>query len=301
MFVIKSLLLQGLSRGFTIHSIQGFVSTIFLVEYPHKLLLLDSGCASDVARVKSFITERLKRPMADLRLVVVTHCHPDHQGGAHLYSKDHGIKIAAPSNINTWYDGILGVVQHRLDISLGYYVKACQRFGFLMALPLLPMLFMAAWLPYWSYYPRCLRFDHPLHDGQTLPGFDEWNVIAIPGHTSHMVSLYHKPSKTLYTSDLMVQPKPGGKFRMPLPVNFPSLMHTTLSWLQREVLVETLLLAHGGEQAVNAFPAVVSKLQGQLQNDTRSLLVSKIISLPTRETRRVNAELCGGRAWTHPR
>ena len=52
------------------------------------------------------------------------------------------------------------------------------------------------------------------------------------------------------TFPAQVQPKPGGRFRMPLPVNFPSLMHSTLSSLRQEVPVETLLLAHGGEQPV---------------------------------------------------
>ena len=71
--------LLAAARPFKVHSIPGIISTIFLVEYPHKLLLLDAGCASDVPRVHDFIVHRLQRPFTDLKLVVATHAHPDHQ------------------------------------------------------------------------------------------------------------------------------------------------------------------------------------------------------------------------------
>ncbi len=64
-----------------IHTLEGYIQNIYLVEYPDKLMLLDGCCRADVDTVFDYITEQLKRPITDLKLIVVTHMHPDHIGG----------------------------------------------------------------------------------------------------------------------------------------------------------------------------------------------------------------------------
>lgn len=66
-----------------IHTIQGYIQTIYLAEYPDKLLLLDGASRADITYLCQFIEQQLARPLSDLKVVVVTHMHPDHAGAAH--------------------------------------------------------------------------------------------------------------------------------------------------------------------------------------------------------------------------
>ena len=109
-------------QPFKIHTIEGYIQSLFLVEYPEKLLLLDSGCRSDVPVVHQFIEEELGRSIRDLALVVVTHAHPDHSGGAHYYQQRYGIPIAGTHEMNDWYKGISGIFTQFVDIFLTHYV-----------------------------------------------------------------------------------------------------------------------------------------------------------------------------------
>lgn len=66
-----------------LHRIQGYIQTMYLAEYPDKLMLLDGASRADIPHLEDFIEHQLHRPFSDLKLVVVTHMHPDHAGGAH--------------------------------------------------------------------------------------------------------------------------------------------------------------------------------------------------------------------------
>ena len=62
--------------------------------FPHYILLNTNinfccltSCRCDLRVVQEFIEEKLERTMQDLKLVLVTHMHPDHAGGAHLYQE----------------------------------------------------------------------------------------------------------------------------------------------------------------------------------------------------------------------
>ena len=61
-----------------IHTLSGYIQHIYLAEHEHGLLLLDGCSRADVETVSQFITETLHRPLSDLKLIVVTHMHPDH-------------------------------------------------------------------------------------------------------------------------------------------------------------------------------------------------------------------------------
>lgn len=78
-----------------LHKLDGYIQTIYLVEYNDKLLLLDGCSRADIPVLKRFITNTLQRPFHDLNLVIVTHMHPDHAGAAHKLRTLTGCKIAA--------------------------------------------------------------------------------------------------------------------------------------------------------------------------------------------------------------
>jgi glyoxylase-like metal-dependent hydrolase (beta-lactamase superfamily II) len=78
-----------------IHVLKGFIQNIFLVEYPDKCMLLDGCSKADFTTLQTFFTQVLKRPLTDLKVVIVTHMHPDHAGCAHYLRKITGCKIVS--------------------------------------------------------------------------------------------------------------------------------------------------------------------------------------------------------------
>lgn len=186
-----------------VHTLEGYIQHIYLVEDSNGIVLLDGCSRSDVDKVCTFITETLNRPLEDVKLIVVTHMHPDHAGGAHLLRTKTGAKIASHPKAPKWYAGLSGRFAHLTDVFLAGWVagrlgKPKQK----------------------TWYNPILKPDIILLDEQRLPGFSDWQVIYTPGHTDHDLSLLHVPSHQIYVADLMVMVK---KRRVPpYPVCHPN-------------------------------------------------------------------------------
>jgi len=210
-----------------IHRLKGHIQSIYLVEYPEKLLLLDGCCRADISMLKQFITDDLNRPFTDLKLIVVTHMHPDHAGAAHKLRKMTGCKIAAAKMPNQWYTGLSGRFMHLVDIALATWVAS--RMG-------------KARKNLW-YSPH-LKTDYPLTDQENLPGFDEWRVLLTAGHTDRDLSVLHLASKRIYVADLLVKVK--NRFIPPIPVNYPQQYLASILKVQA-LQPASIMLAHGGE------------------------------------------------------
>jgi len=185
-----------------IHTLQGYIQNIFLVEYADKLLLLDGCSRPDIPPVCDFIRQTLERPLSDLKLIVVTHMHPDHAGGAHRLRDITGAEIAAHPNTQSWYAGTKGKIAHAIDVLLTWWVAG--RMG-------QPKRHI--------WYDAVLKPDYLLQDGQPLPGFAEWQALYTTGHTDHDISLFHQPGRQLYVADLIVRVK--NKLVPPYPVFHP--------------------------------------------------------------------------------
>ena len=241
----------------TLYEFEGYIQSIFLVEYPHGLLLLDGGCRADVPIICDFITNKLNRPLSDLKLVISTHMHPDHAGAATKLKQLTGCKIAAGSQTKHWYKGLDGVLMYLTDMALAHWVagrKGKKK--------------QSLW------YPRKLQPDLYLTDGQNLPGFDEWQVVSTHGHTDRDISLYHATSSKIYVADLIVIVK--GQYSAPFPVFHPNRYKTSLQKV-RDLNVDTVVLAHGGEKEI-------SELEWQL-------LIDKAPKKPTTHWRSVKKKL----------
>lgn len=208
-----------------IHTVEGKIQNIFIAEYPDKLLLLDGACRSDFILIKNFIEKKLLRKMSDLKLVVVTHMHPDHAGAAMFFRKKLNIPIAAFYSCDLWYSGFGGRIQHAVDIALAQYVALKKRKS----------------LSIMSYSPS-IKPDFELRDSASLPFFDDWRVIHTPGHTSHDICLYCAQDKLLYASDTIIEI--NSSFHLPFPVVFPNIMAQSFKKLYM-LKVEKFLLAHG--------------------------------------------------------
>lgn len=210
-----------------LHVLNGYIQKIYLVEEAGGLLLLDGCCRADVDTVLTYISEHLKRPVDDLKLVVVTHMHPDHAGGAHRLRKLTGCRIATGVADKPWYRGLHGRLMHMTDISLGWYMA--HRLG----RPLKNL-----------WYAPTLKPDLILGEGDTLPGFDDWQVLETQGHTNGDISLWHLPTRRVYVADLMVKVRQN--FITPWPIFHPNRYRRSVEKI-RDLQPDWVLLAHGGE------------------------------------------------------
>ena len=240
--------------SFTIHTIEGYIESLFLIEYPDKLLLLDSGCRSDVSIVSKYIKEQLNRPMSDLKLVIITHAHPDHSGGAYYYQKRYGIPIAGTWKMNEWYSGFSGFITQIVDIFLTHYV-AYKRKKSLKNI----------------WFPRKLEFDHILEFDQPLPGFSDWRILSTPGHTLVDLTVFHKDESIAYIADCII--RLGQRTIHPYPINHPEKYKASLSRL-RDLNIKTYLLAHHGSTEINCvtFKELISSIPNKPKNHRTSVL-----------------------------
>lgn len=202
---------------------------MYLVEEPEGLLLFDSGTRADVELVKDYIEKTLNRSLKDLKLVCVSHAHPDHSGGAFYFQKL-GIPIAGTELLNDWYKGISGAWVYIVDVGLTYMVwtKRKKEGDKLKNL----------------FFPRRLNFDYLLKDGDSLPIFKNWKALRTSGHTYSDLSFYHEKEGVVYVADNLISKKNG--FIFPYPIVNPKAYKESLE-KYRDLKPNKLLLAHYGE------------------------------------------------------
>lgn len=138
-----------------IHCLPGYVSTLFLIEYPERseFLLLDCGSPSDVHRVRYYMERVLfSSPLKlneHLKLATISHSHIDHSGGAgQLYEE--GIPVAWPSCMEGAYDGLCGRIHQLVESMVILYM------GLRMGRRVLENPFSSAvsfFGPYWRFPP----------------------------------------------------------------------------------------------------------------------------------------------------
>ncbi len=209
-----------------LHHLTGYIQSIYLVEYPHGLLLLDGCCRADVNMIKDFITQQLKRPLSDLKTLVVTHMHPDHAGAAHKLRKLTGCVIVAADRPKQWYHGINGLLMHWIDMALTVYVaKKLKK-------PMRNVL-----------YSRKLKPDVKVKEGDQVPFFPEWSLLETPGHTDRDLSVVHEQNNWVYVADLII--KLRTRFIAPFPIFHPNQYRQSLLRI-KQLAPHKIMLAHGG-------------------------------------------------------
>lgn len=211
--------------------LEGHIQSTYLAVYPDKILLLDGGCRPDVSMVLTYIKETLQRPITDLKVVMVTHMHPDHAGGADEFRKKTGCLIVSADKKHQWYSGLGGRTMHLVDLNLAHYVAKRQGRAFKNL-----------------YYPSHLKPDMSVQDGDLVPEFEEWQVLETPGHTDRDLSLFHVPSRQIYTADLII--KLRHKFVAPFPIYDPKVYIKSLKRV-KDLKPNMVMMAHGGELAID--------------------------------------------------
>lgn len=231
--------------SFTMHTIEGYISSIYLLEYDNGMLLFDSGCINDVKRIEDYCHKVLQRSPNDIKLTVVSHMHPDHSGGAATLRSKYGIAVAAHKDVDLWYSGWGGSLQHKLDCCMALGVARRNNRG-----------------PERMLFKPIIHPDYLLDDLEVLPGFEDWAVLHIPGHTLHDIALYHQREGLLYIGDMICNVR--GKMFLPLPVLFPSKMgnsYDKLAALDSSII----LMAHGGVKQSDNTSALFLAMKEQLE------------------------------------
>ncbi|WP_448214250.1 MBL fold metallo-hydrolase [Colwellia sp. MEBiC06753] len=222
---------QQLTDDTVLFELNGYIQSIYLIKQRNELMLLDGCCRADIKLIKHFILAELQLSLSALKLVVVTHMHPDHAGAAHKLRKITGCQLACANVDGHWYTGLDGKLMHLTDLALASWVG--QRKGKPKA---------NLW-----YNPK-LNPDHRLNDGDNLPYFNDWQVLYTQGHTDRDISLLHKPSQKIYVADLMVMVK--GRYIPPFPLFYPNRYRQSLERI-KALAPKAVILAHGGEVQPN--------------------------------------------------
>lgn len=224
-----------------LHTLTGYIQSIYLVEYEDRLMLLDGASRADIGLIRRFIEDDLGKSFQQLHTVIVTHMHPDHAGAAHKLRKLTGCVIVAANVPGQWYTGLDGKLMHLTDIMLAKWVssrlnKPKRRI----------------------WYSSHLTPDIQLNDGDQIPSFEDWRVHFTQGHTDRDLSVEHIPSRKIYVADLMVKVK--GHYVPPYPVFYPNRYKASIQKL-KALRPEKILLAHGGEIQFNEddYQAVLEK------------------------------------------
>lgn len=266
----------------TIHCLPGYVSTMFLVQYPARghLLLLDCGSPSDIHRVQYYIEKVLSSNKecgvhdqnaseweGDAGDSAGVGSSPPSSslssGSTPPFTVEQHLKLAAISHCHIDHSGGASSYSQRgvpvvwpagIEES---YAGICGRWLQLLEARVIghmsrrmgrevvenPFESSTGLLgPYWTF-PADTHVG-TLEDGDPLPcGFEDWQAIHIPGHVSHMVGFYHSLSRVFYAADLLVKIKNG--FFPPFRLDMEAIYRATLIRI-RNLEVRCLLLPHGG-------------------------------------------------------
>lgn len=207
-----------------IHEIKGFIQSTFLIEEEHGLLLLDSACRCDVNNLLRKLNSLAPRK---LKLIALSHNHPDHCGGAYELQQKTGCQIGGPQGLSQWYQGLSGRLTYFIDIALTYYV----------AYRLRKNLFQNV------FFKPDLWLHHYFENQMNLPDFLNWKALKLPGHTPLDTCFFHAKSQTLYVGDLLILNRK--KLIRPYPIYEPENYKRSLQII-KDLKPKTLLLAHGG-------------------------------------------------------
>lgn len=199
----------------------GFART-YVVVGEHGLMAVDVGSIGSAEDVVEYVTGTLGRDLKNILYIVSTHFHIDHIGGiGHLLDKcppttkvlfnylveDYLNGKRKLSLIKNWFVGLVPA-----SLASTRYIRKFSHLKFesLAGIPL-PFLRNIVNLP--CEQAKIGYFGYEGVERCSL-GFDEWEVLATPGHTEDSVSFYNGISGELICGDLIINVKKGGRGRL---------------------------------------------------------------------------------------
>ena len=145
--------------------------------FGENIILVDSGVSGSDSLIFDYIKKQGRDPQ-EVSMLILTHSHPDHLGGAKAVKMATGCIIAAHRREKQWIE----------DTEKQFRERPVPGFHTLVEGPVM--------------------VDRVLEDGDTLePGGDiNCKVMHTPGHSSGSISLFLEAEKTLISADLLLLP-----------------------------------------------------------------------------------------------
>jgi len=144
------------------------------------IVLVDTGGRGSLPLIARGL-ERLGASTEQVRLIVLTHYHPDHAGGLAGLVDATGARVAAHRSEVGF---ITGDIAPPNPVRCGLPAWPIR--------PLLPLL-----------YGPPVPVHYPLEDGDTLPLHPGIRVVHTPGHTPGSISLYVESTRSLIVGDAL--------------------------------------------------------------------------------------------------
>ena len=221
-----------------VHQVKGRHVNSYIIEDDNGLCVVDVAWSGE-KYVLGYLKDTLQRDPRDVNLVVCTHGDPDHIGGVEALAKvcqaDIGIPYATHSFTSKFLNDPTGFL---FRFVTGLVESFRPRMWAMYANPNRSL--KAKELP--AYNPEDLmedsfdytaQMDFRLKHKQTLPGFDDWQVVHTPGHSWDSCCFYHKKSGALITGDTLLGSKKKGVVVTPAIYSNPIQMRYTLNRLKR--------------------------------------------------------------------
>ncbi|WP_406698501.1 MBL fold metallo-hydrolase [Singulisphaera sp. Ch08] len=160
----------------------GFVNA-FILESPDGLAIIDTGIAGSAEKLLEAIKEIGREP-ADVRHLLLTHCHSDHAGSVAELKRRTGAKVT----------------MHPLDAEM---VRAGKALRPLKPAPgLLNALVCRFLVPSAPTEVEATEVEHEVGDGETLPIAGGLQAIHVPGHCAGQLAfLWPKHGGVLIAAD----------------------------------------------------------------------------------------------------
>ena len=162
-----------------VHQVRTLGARVTVLQAHDGVVLVDAGSRGTLNLIEAGL-DALSVTPEQVRLIVLTHCHPDHAGGL----ADLVEFTSAPVAIHRSEAGIV-----RGDEPAPSFLR---RQALQNAHPFFAMF---------SSRPVAVRY--PLEDGDYLPEVEGVRVIHTPGHTEGSICLYVESSKVLIVGDAL--------------------------------------------------------------------------------------------------
>ena len=162
-----------------VFQVRAIGSRVTLLADEDGLVLVDAGGTGSRRLISAGLRDA-GYSMDDIRLVAVTHYHPDHTGGLESLAKA-SIPIAA-------HEDEAPIISREVDYPSPFNEPTLS----VMTKPLIR-----------SVAGRGVQVAYRLRDGDTLPTADGTRVVHTPGHTRGSICLYVESKKLLIVGDAL--------------------------------------------------------------------------------------------------
>ncbi len=161
------------------HQVRSLGARVSVLQADDGVVLVDVGSRGSLQPVKAGL-RALGIALEQVRLITLTHSHPDHAGGLAELAEATGAPVAI----------------HRTEVGIVCGDEPAPSFLRRLAFPQVPSA-----VSFINSPP--VDVQYPLEDGDYLPSVKQVRVIHTPGHTPGSICLFVESSKVLIVGDAL--------------------------------------------------------------------------------------------------